>query len=98
MKKIQLAWVKTDNGFDKYLSIISNEDMREVAQLRKQLKTTTPVWYNYDESKRNWFLSPTGITDEAIIELFGKNWYNETYGGFETVEKFKDWTRSKLCL
>lgn len=102
MKKIRFEWVNTDYGTDNYLSIISDETLREVAQLRKSPKFRDPgpcgpgIYYRHRD--RTWGLHPSGLTDAAIDELFGENWYYETYGGFETVEKFKDYARRKGCL
>jgi hypothetical protein len=98
MKKIRFEWVNTDDKSDDFLSIISEATTREVAQLRKSPKSSS-VWGDYYRNQdRTWCLHSTNITDAELNELFGQNWYNETYGGFETVEKFKAWARGKKCL
>ncbi len=101
MKNIQFEWVNTDYRADNYLLIKAGNPVCEIAQLRKQPKIENLSWhlrYRNRENERNWYLHPTGITDTEIDELFGQNWYYETYAGFETVKKFKDWARSKECL
>mgnify|MGYP003978242647 CR=1 FL=1 len=98
MKKIRFEWVNTDDKSDDFLSIISEEAMCEVAQLRKSPKSSA-IWGDYYRNQdRTWCIHPTGMTDVTLDELFGQNWYYETYGGFETVEKFKAWARGKKCL
>ena len=99
MKKIATEWVETSYNTDNFLSILLEGTRIEVAQLRKGEKLATTHEYScYQKKKRNWRLHPTRMTDKELNELFGPNWYNETYSGFETVEKFMDWVRSKLCL
>lgn len=100
MKNVQFEWIQTSYQAENYLSIRAGSPVREVAQLRKQQKIENLPWsqrYRNTNSDRNWHLHPSGMTDTEIDELFGQNWYYETYGGFETVREFKRWAKDKEC-
>ena len=86
--RVELVWhKKKDRREDDILSVYERPSCREMLQLRRPAGSSKScMWY-----VRNCLLS-----DAAIDDVFGKNWYYETLHGFKDTTEFQQWVEEKV--